>query len=87
MPIWQDHERRIVTLENTFTGMSHEMREIRTTVQKSNDEQKKLLNTLIEHHLSTNKLKLSNFWKLIINITGAGGLIATVIYALFQFLN
>ncbi|KAB8139249.1 hypothetical protein F9U64_01095 [Gracilibacillus oryzae] len=85
MPIWQDHERRITTLENTFASFSHEMKEVKTTVQKSNDEQKKLLNTLIDHHLNTNKTKLSNLWKVIINITGAGGLLTVIIYALFQF--
>ncbi|MFD1335751.1 hypothetical protein ACFQ4N_09345 [Oceanobacillus iheyensis] len=87
MPIWQDHERRITTLENTFSTMSHEMKEVRSTVEKTGDEQKKLLNTLIDHHLSTNKMKLSNFWKLILNITGASGLLITVIYAVVQFIN
>ncbi|MFS0749518.1 hypothetical protein [Oceanobacillus sp. 1P07AA] len=87
MPIWQDHERRITTLENTFSAMSHEMKDVKSTVEKTSDEQKKLLNTLIDHHLSTNKMKLSNFWKLILNITGAGGLLITVIYAIVQFIN
>nr|WP_289038297.1 hypothetical protein [uncultured Allobacillus sp.] len=87
MPIWQDHERRITTLENTFSAMSHEMKEVKTTVEKSGEEQKKLLNTLIDHHLDTNKMKLSNFWKVILNITGAGGLLMAVIYALVQFLG
>jgi len=87
MPIWQDHERRITTLENTFSSMSHEMKEVKTTVKESSDEQKKLLNTLIDHHLDTNKMKLSNFWKVVLNITGAGGLLMAVIYALVQFLG
>lgn len=87
MPIWQDHERRITTLENTFSAMSHEMKEVKSTVEKTSDEQKKLLNTLIDHHLETNKLKLSNFWKVILNVTGAGGLLITVIYALVQVLG
>jgi len=87
MPIWQDHERRITTLENTFSSMSHETKEVKTTVKESSDEQKKLLNTLIDHHLDTNKMKLSNFWKVVLNITGAGGLLMAVIYALVQFLG
>lgn len=92
MPIWQDHERRITTLENTFAGYSTKMDSVEKKMgdveRKIDDqwgEQKKLLNTLIEHHLSTNKMKLSNFWKMILNITGAGGLIITVIYALVQY--
>ena|SRR5690625_2321401 len=87
MPIWQDHERRITTLENTFSAMSHEMKDVKATVEKTGDEQKKLLNTLIDHHLETNKLKLNNFWKVVLNITGAGGLLITVIYALVQLLG
>ncbi|GGB26970.1 hypothetical protein GCM10011409_00310 [Lentibacillus populi] len=92
MPIWQDHERRITTLENTFAGYSTKMDSVEKKMgdveRKIDDqwgEQKQLLNTLIEHHLSTNKIKLSNFWKMILNVTGAGGLIITVIYALVQY--
>ncbi|WP_079708629.1 hypothetical protein [Paraliobacillus ryukyuensis] len=87
MPIWQDHERRITTLETTFSAMSHEMRDVKQTVDKRGDEQKELLNTLIDHHLKTNKMKLSNMWKVILNITGAGGLLITVIYAVVQLLQ
>lgn len=87
MPIWQDHERRITTLENTFASMSHEMKDVKLAVEKTGDEQKKLLNTLIDHHLATNKMKLSNFWKLILNVTGAGGLLITVFYAIFQLIT
>lgn len=87
MPIWQDHERRITTLENTWASMSHEMREVKRTVENTGEEQKKLLNTLIDHHLKTSTMKLANFWKVILNITGAGGLLITVIYALVQFIN
>ena len=87
MPIWQDHERRITTLENTFASMSHEMKDVKNAVEKTGNEQKELLNTLIDHHLSTNKIKLSNFWKVILNITGAGGLLIKVFYALFQLIT
>ena len=87
MPIWQDHERRITTLENTFTSFSSKVDNVEKTINKQGDEQKQLLNTLIEHHLSTKKMKVSNFWKVILNITGAGGLLATIAYAGFQLLN
>lgn len=87
MPIWQDHERRITTLENTFASMTHEMKDVKNAVEKTGNEQKELLNTLIDHHLTTNKMKLSNFWKVILNITGAGGLLITVFYALFQLIS
>ncbi len=94
MPIWQNHEQRITTLENTFAGFSHKidavdkkMESVESKIELGNDEQKKLLNTLISHHLETNKMKISNFWKVILNITGAGGLLAAVVYALVQFIN
>ena len=85
LPIWQNHERRITTLETTFGTMSQEVRALKKVVEESSDEQKKLLNTLIEHHLSTNKMKISSFWKVILNITGAGGIITAVVYGAFQF--
>lgn len=94
MPIWQNHEQRITTLENTFAGFSHKidavdkkMENVESKIDSGNNEQKKLLNTLIGHHLETSKMKISNFWKVILNITGAGGLLAAVIYALVQFLG
>lgn len=87
MPIWQDHERRITTLETTFVSMSHEMKDVKQAVEKTGDEQKKLLNTLIDHHLETKKMKITNVWKVILNVTGAGGLLIAVIYALVQFVG
>lgn len=35
--------------------MSHEMKDVKSTVEKTSDEQKELLNTLINHHLEINK--------------------------------
>lgn len=94
MPIWQDHERRITTLENTFAaysskidGVEKKMDGVDAKIDQQWGEQKKLLNTLVDHHLSTNKMKVSNFWKLVLNITGAGGLFSIVIYAVVQFFN
>jgi len=94
MPIWQDHERRITTLENTYSSLTHEMKEmkggvdeVKKSIKSSNDEQKELLNTLISHHLETDKLKNSSFWKVVLNVTGAGGLLAAVVYAVAQFVN
>ncbi|MCJ0933021.1 hypothetical protein MST22_17860 [Virgibacillus halodenitrificans] len=87
MPIWQDHERRITTLETTFSAMSHEMRDVKSVVEKTGNEQKELLNTLIDHHLKKSNTQVSNFWKLVFNVTGAGGLLTAVIYAVVQFFN
>lgn len=94
MPIWQNHESRITTVENIVGGLTSDVKDVKksvgdveTAVSKSNDEQKELLNTLIGHHLSTNKIKLNHLWKVILNVTGAGGLLITVIYAIFNVFN
>lgn len=87
MPIWQDHEKRITVLETGYDRMSYEMQDVKKVVKDESEAQKKLLNRLIEHHLSTNKFKLSKMWQLILNIFGAGGIIVTVIYAAVQFLG
>lgn len=105
MPIWQNHEQRITTLEATFAGFSHRIRavdkkmeEMETSSEKrwksiekkldeGNDEQKELLNTLISHHLETKKMKVSNFWQVIINITGTGGLLIAIVYAIVQLIE
>lgn len=94
MPIWQNHEQRITNLESTVQGFSlkmdnieSKMDEVGRSVKEEGKEQKALLNRLINHHLATNRFKLSSFWKLILNITGAGGLLIAVVYAVLQFLN
>ena len=87
MPIWQDHEQRITALEVTMTNLSSKMDSVERTVKETHGEQKELLNTLIEHHLETNKMRMTNFWKFVLNITGAGGLLIAVVYAIIQFFD
>lgn len=105
MPIWQNHENRITTLENTFSGFSHKMEEVDKKIDsfekqsekrwdavekkldKNNDEQKELLNKLITHHLETKKIRINNFWQAVLNITGAGGILTAVVYALVQLIQ
>lgn len=95
IPVWlRDHERRITTLEASFGMFSQKMdsvekniESVKKTIESDNEEQKKLLNTLVDHHLATKKMKLSNFWKVIINIFGAGGIVTTIILAVIQLLQ
>lgn len=87
LSIWQNHENRITTIEVNQENISQQMNGLEKVVKEESGEQKALLNKLIAHHLDTNKMKLSNFWKLILNISGAGGLLAAVIYASLQFFN
>ncbi|KAA0944057.1 hypothetical protein FQ087_18195 [Sporosarcina sp. ANT_H38] len=85
MPILQNHEQRITILETTVSGLSHKMDSVKTAVETEGAEQKALLNRLIDHHLDTNKIKLSQFWKVVFNLSGASGLIGVIIYAATQF--
>lgn len=94
MPIWQDHERRITTLENTFSqygskieGLERQMHNIEGKIDQNGKQQKELLDQLIKHHLDTNRFKMSKRWQLILNIFGAGGLLTVFIYAILQFLG
>lgn len=87
MPIWQNHENRITTIEVNQDNISQQMNGLERVVKDESKEQKALLNKLIEHHLDTNKMKLSSFWKLVLNITGAGGLFMALVYAVVQFFN
>jgi len=60
-PILQNQEQRITILETTVSGLSHKMDSVKTAVETEGAEQKALLNRLIDHHLDTNKIKLSQF--------------------------
>lgn len=46
MPIWQDHERRITTLEVTMEGLSNKMDKVEQTIREGNKEQKEMLDTI-----------------------------------------
>ncbi|AKG05512.1 hypothetical protein AAV35_012610 [Salimicrobium jeotgali] len=87
MPIWQDHERRITTLENTFTTFSSKVDGVEKTIKDQGDKQEKLLNNLIDHHLSTKKMRISKFWQVILNLTGAGSIVTGLIYAITQLIQ
>ena len=87
MPIWQNHEHRITTIEVNQENISQQMNGLQKVVKEESGEQKALLNKLIEHHLDTNKMKMSNFWKFVLNVTGVGGILSVTAYALLQFFN
>ncbi len=74
-------------LDDIKLTMDTQNESIRTTMETQNKEQKELLNKLIEHHLSTKKLNVRSFWKWVISITGAGGLLTGVVITLVNFFN
>lgn len=80
-----DHEGRIVRLEAEQNKLFEKLDDINNKMDKQNEEQKNLLNKLIEHHLSTKKLNITSFWKWVISITGAGGLLTIVGMAIVNF--
>lgn len=87
MSIWQNHENRITTIEVNQDTLSQQMTGLEKVVKDEADEQKALLNRLIDHHLDTNKIKLSQFWKVVFNLSGASGIVGVLIYAAAQFFN
>ncbi|MBS4207499.1 hypothetical protein [Bacillus sp. FJAT-50079] len=40
MPIWQNHEQRITTLEVTMSGLTNKMDSVERTIKEGNSEQK-----------------------------------------------
>ncbi len=46
MPIWQDHEQRITTLEVTIQGLSHKMDSVERTIREGNEKQENKLDEI-----------------------------------------
>lgn len=93
MVIWQehdrklsDHERRLAQQEAMTHNLFSKMDNIEKSVRQSTDKQEKLFNQLVDHHLSTDKMKLSGRNKIILAIVGSGGLGGIVAYGLFQLI-
>lgn len=84
MPIWQNHEQRITTLEVTMTGLSSKMDNVEKTVKDGNEEQKKKLDMidtrLVEEFFGKKRTNLENGWQLLGKVLGAGG----ILYLLFD---
>lgn len=87
MPIWQNHEQRITTLEVTMTGLSSKMDSVEKTVKEGNDEQKALLNTInnrmVDEFFHKKRVNLSNGWKLLITLISGGGFLYLLIEKIF----
>ena len=83
MPIWQNHEQRITALEINMTGISEKMDRVEETIKEGNNEQKQMLQTInnrmVEEFFHKKKFNLSNIWKLIFMLLGAGGLVYLII--------
>jgi len=75
MPIWQNHEQRITTLEVTTANIKSEFTEIKDKIDRGNAEQSKKLEViddrLMEEFFSKKNRNHENLWKLIMKVTGA----------------
>lgn len=82
VPIWQNHEQRITTLEVTMSGISQKMDSVEKTVREGNEEQKKKLDTidqrLLDEFFYKKRSNHDNKWQMAGKILGAGGIIYVV---------
>lgn len=91
MPIWQNHEQRITTLEVTMTGLSNKMDKVDESIREGNKEQKEMLDTIntrmVDEFFGKKKMDHANMWKLILGISGSlvggGGLLYVLIERIF----
>ncbi len=83
MPIWQNHEQRITTLEVTIQGISHKMDNVERTIKEGNNEQKEMLNTInnrmMEEFFTKKNINFSNWWKLVFTLLGGGSFLYVLI--------
>src|SRR5699024_11784243 len=69
MPIWQNHEQRITTLEVTTANIKNEFTEIKDKIDRGNTEQSKKLEIidkrLMDEFFKRKNRNHENIWKLI----------------------
>jgi hypothetical protein len=84
MPIWQNHEQRITTLEVTMTGLSNKIESVENTVRDGNKKAEEKLdvidNRLMDEFFHKKRTNRENIWGLFGKLLGAGG----IIYLLFD---
>lgn len=96
MPIWQDHERRITTLEVTMGELSNKMDRVDNSIKEGNKEQKEMLDlinnrmvdeffgkrkTETEHKLDLKKKVIGGIAG---GLVGGGGIVYVIIEALIK---
>lgn len=90
MPIWQDHEQRITTLEVTMTGLSNKMdkvdgrvEKVDDTIKEGNKEQKELLDTInnrmVEEFFVKKRKHFDNWWKFVFLLIGGSSVLYLII--------
>src|SRR5690625_5848966 len=88
MPIWQNHEQRITTLEVTTANIKNEFTEIKDKIDRGNTEQSKKLEIidkrLMDEFFKRKNRNHENIWKLVLKVTGALIGAGSFIYLLFE---
>lgn len=94
MPIWQNHEKRITSIEIDMGGLSRQMegvestmKDVEKTIQRGNDEQKKQLDMFYAQMAdefftkkqATHEAKLTIYAKVVGSLLGVGGIIYALI--------
>lgn len=83
MPIWQNHEQRITTLEVNMTGLSDKMDRVEGTIKDGNQEQKEMLTTInnrmVDEFFTKKSVIHTNGWKLLLSLVGGGGVLYLLI--------
>lgn len=84
MPIWQNHEQRITSLEVTTSTINRDFEDMRKRfddvegkIEKGNEDQSKKLEVidkrLMDEFFNKKNTNRDNKWKLILAVVGGGG--------------
>lgn len=87
MPIWQNHEQRITTLEVTMSGLSQKMDNVEKTIKEGNEKQENKLDEinqrLFDEFFHKKRVNLSNSWKLMLTLIGGGSFLYLLVEKIF----
>ena len=88
MPIWQNHEQRIATLEVITGDMQREFKEVKEIINKGNKDQTDRLEQidkrLMEEFFQKARTTRDNVWKLVFKIGGGFVGAGSFIYILIE---
>jgi len=88
MPIWQNHEQRIATLEVITGDMQREFKEVKEIINKGNKDQTDRLEQidkrLMDEFFHKTRTTRDNVWKLIFKIVGSLVGAGSFIYILIE---
>jgi len=88
MPIWQNHEQRIATLEVITGDMQREFKEVKEIINKGNKDQTDRLEQidkrLMDEFFQKARTTRDNVWKLVFKIGGGFVGAGSFIYILIE---